>query len=242
MVNNMASSSHNSNGLSEKRPRSRKSVGYLPSPDDGAAAFDKENLNIDATTALDLRPSITIAKSLSKRPRSRSLGPGGLDALREDAGNRRQVFLRQHCEFLLYIGSMLMNTKAAAMAAPKSILKPSIPLSPLKDIPARKSGALPGQTESRSGSPRKVVTKPQKNVTSKIVADVREKSSPLKTEKRSPTRLQYEAADTEDRRQPSQSDVADDEAKKARTEAFKQRDLRRKAMGTYMLSLSISYI
>lgn len=64
-------------------------------------AFEKENLGGgDATTALDLRPLDTKANLLSKRSRSRSLGPGGLDALREDAGNRRKVCSQMALDYM----------------------------------------------------------------------------------------------------------------------------------------------
>lgn len=69
-----------------KRISSRKSIGYLPSPDIDPAIGNKENLGSAsqqlATSSSDVRP---------KKSRSKSLGPGGLDALKEDAGNKRKV-------------------------------------------------------------------------------------------------------------------------------------------------------
>ncbi|KAF4943924.1 hypothetical protein F66182_18697 [Fusarium sp. NRRL 66182] len=50
-----------------------------------------------------------------KKSRSKSLGPGGLDALQSMSGNRRK----------------------STMAIPlKSILKPTVPVSPIRNIPA----------------------------------------------------------------------------------------------------------
>lgn len=66
-------------------PRVRKSIAYLPSPD---VNIEKENLTTDPTAETN---SSLQAKIEVKKPRSKSIGPGGLDALREDAGNRRQV-------------------------------------------------------------------------------------------------------------------------------------------------------
>lgn len=65
--------------------RSRKSIAHMPSPD---VNIDKENVTIDSVAHLS---SITQAKSIPRKPRSKSIGPGGLDMLKEDAGNRHQV-------------------------------------------------------------------------------------------------------------------------------------------------------
>ena len=63
--------------------RTRKSIAYLPSPD---LTFDKENTeNGSAATRASAKPA-------SRKPRSKSLGPGGLDALKEDAGNRQKAW------------------------------------------------------------------------------------------------------------------------------------------------------
>ena len=67
------------------RPRARKSIAHLPSPD---VTGDKENLTADSAGKLSLAAS---TKLEAKKPRSRSIGPGGLDTLKEDAGNRRAV-------------------------------------------------------------------------------------------------------------------------------------------------------
>lgn len=74
---------------SQKRPSSRKSVGYLPSPNLDTETGDKENVGPDALPG-DVAAAITSAKQ--KKSRSKSLGPGGLDALKEDAGNKRKVY------------------------------------------------------------------------------------------------------------------------------------------------------
>jgi len=55
----------------------------MPGTDMGG---DKENLTVDtaAIGALDIK-----GKANGKKSRSKSIGPGGLDALREDAGNKQ---------------------------------------------------------------------------------------------------------------------------------------------------------
>ncbi|KAL8664894.1 MAG: hypothetical protein Q9168_007816, partial [Polycauliona sp. 1 TL-2023] len=111
------------------RPRSRKSIAHMPSPE----TVNKENNIFDSTTSAEA------AKASHKKSRSKSLGPGGLDALKETTGNRRDV-----------------------LPAPfvKSILKPTIALSPPKQIPphpnARQHPQSPRkQPPSPTKSPRK---------------------------------------------------------------------------------------
>lgn len=66
-------------------PRSRKSIAHMPTL---AVNTEKENVTVNLAV-----PSTSIAhdKVAAKKSRSKSIGPGGLDALKEDAGNRRQV-------------------------------------------------------------------------------------------------------------------------------------------------------
>ncbi|KAI9797691.1 MAG: hypothetical protein M1833_005352 [Piccolia ochrophora] len=105
----MASRNDRADAISQRRPRSRKSVAHMPSP-------DKENMTEDVGATLRSRKGLELGEKTKKKSRSKSIGPGGLDALGEDALNRRKI---------------------AAAVAVKSILKPTIPLSPLREIPAR---------------------------------------------------------------------------------------------------------
>lgn len=66
-------------------PRARKSIAHLPSPD---VNTEKENLTVDSAAVIT---SVAQGKPVAKKLRSKSIGPGGLDALKEDAGNRRLV-------------------------------------------------------------------------------------------------------------------------------------------------------
>lgn len=65
--------------------QSLKSMAQLHSPDVNNA---KENITLQSIISLKASAN---NKPASRKPRSKSIGPGGLDALREDAGNRRQV-------------------------------------------------------------------------------------------------------------------------------------------------------
>ncbi|KAI4111612.1 MAG: hypothetical protein LQ339_000483 [Xanthoria mediterranea] len=122
-----------------QRPRSRKSIAHMPSPD----TVNKENTTVDSATLVEA------SKASHKKSRSKSIGPGGLDALKETTGNRRD-----------------------ATAAPfvKSILKPTIAHSPPKQIPphpnARRRPQSPRkQPPSPIKSPRKRTPESQRSGT-----------------------------------------------------------------------------
>ncbi|KAF5027583.1 hypothetical protein F66182_325 [Fusarium sp. NRRL 66182] len=87
--------------------RTRKSIGAHT---DARKAIEKENATIDVTSSLAAN---------RKKSRSKSLGPGGLDALMKANGNRRASL-------------------AAPLKAPRSILKPTIPI---PEIPPMKTKA-----------------------------------------------------------------------------------------------------
>ena len=71
--------------VASMRPRARKSIAHMPSPELGG---EKENLTIDSAGISSLSAS---SMPVGKKLRSKSIGPGGLDALKENAGNRRAV-------------------------------------------------------------------------------------------------------------------------------------------------------
>lgn len=82
-------SNHQSPKKARAAPQSRKSMAQMSSPDVNNA---KENITLQSVTSLK---AVAHDKPASRKPRSKSIGPGGLEALREDAGNRRQVCPRR---------------------------------------------------------------------------------------------------------------------------------------------------
>ncbi|KAL2863839.1 kinetochore-microtubule binding complex subunit SPC105 [Aspergillus lucknowensis] len=94
------------------RPRSRRSIAHVPRSR-LTPGTDKENATTDVSA---VRPLIgrDTASGKEKKSRSKSLGPGGLDALQDSNGNRR---------------------KSVAVLPLKSILKPTVPVSPVRNIP-----------------------------------------------------------------------------------------------------------
>lgn len=71
----------------QTRPGARRSIAHLPSPD---INLEKENMTLGNIATVS---SMADTKAGPKKKRSKSIGPGGLDALKEDAGNRRKVCL-----------------------------------------------------------------------------------------------------------------------------------------------------
>lgn len=69
----------------------QKSTAQMPSPDLISNLAGKENL----TTDLSMLTGVKTKRTTTKKSRSKSIGPGGLDALKEDPGNRRKVFSLQ---------------------------------------------------------------------------------------------------------------------------------------------------
>lgn len=71
--------------LPATRPKSRKSLGHVP-----LSHADQENMTTDVKT-MSNGSVLTADGKPSKKSRSKSIGPGGLDALKDAAGNRRKV-------------------------------------------------------------------------------------------------------------------------------------------------------
>lgn len=73
--------------LPATRPKSRKSIAHRPSAD----MVDKENMTADIGALGVAHKRAALGERLSKKSRSKSIGPGGLDALKDTTGNRRKV-------------------------------------------------------------------------------------------------------------------------------------------------------
>ena len=65
--------------------QARKSLAHVPSTD---VSGDKENVKVDSAELSSLTAQ---GKQATKKSRSKSLGPGGLDALRKSTGNKQEV-------------------------------------------------------------------------------------------------------------------------------------------------------
>ena len=67
--------------------QARKSLAHVPSTD---VSGDNENSTVDSAALSNLTTQI---KEISKKSRSKSLGPGGLNALKESTGNKQEVWI-----------------------------------------------------------------------------------------------------------------------------------------------------
>lgn len=72
-----------------RQSKSRKSIAHTPSVDE--SVLDKENMTTDLGSLTAGKRNITKGARPAKKSRSKSIGPGGLDSLKEASGNRRQV-------------------------------------------------------------------------------------------------------------------------------------------------------
>ncbi|KAI9769163.1 MAG: hypothetical protein M1839_003798 [Geoglossum umbratile] len=100
----------------------------MPSPEKPPTVLNKENMTTDLSSFTALNEISVPTEKPSRKSRSKSIGPGGLI---EATGNRR---------------------KPVAPVGFKSILVPSIPLSPLKEIPAH-AASRKVQNDGNPGRP-----------------------------------------------------------------------------------------
>ena len=207
---------------SPRAPRmrqARKSIAHLPSSEVGG---DKENATLDAAALTSMTGT---GKQAAKRSRSKSIGPGGLDALKEGTGNKGGV---RHCRSRP--DASLLTAGKPAFPLPKSILKSSISLSPLKPIPSRgrSSSASPSKNR-RLSTPEASPTKSSKGsaIQSEAQPSGSRSQSPSKTpsqihpQTKSPARV---AVRTEEEQQAAARE-------KERQDLLAHKDARRKSLG-----------
>ncbi|RMD41875.1 hypothetical protein DV735_g3238, partial [Chaetothyriales sp. CBS 134920] len=121
------------------RPVSRQSLAHA-----SMKSADKDNATTDIATLQRLQD----AQHTKKKSRGKSLGPGGLEALNEASLNTK---VRRE---LKPVVSETNTGQGEPTLTLKSILKPSIPLTPPKVIPSfheLRSSATIGQSATRSG-------------------------------------------------------------------------------------------
>ena len=201
----------------------RKSIAHTPS---AYLTGNEENTRVDMGKDASLSVQ---GKQVTKKNRSKSIGPGGLDALKEGSGNKQEVRLpRQYLE-----KSRADLSQSIIPPYVKSILKPTITLSPPK--------AIPPHNRIRSNSPSKVNGRqtpeksPRKSPTKRVAENATQglpnpfqtspmpKSSIPRSPARSPTRI---AVRSEEEQQAAAKE-------RERQEILANRDARRKSLGRY---------
>lgn len=219
-----------SNTQSPKAPRvrqARKSIAHMPS---AGIVGDKENATVDAGAIASFSAQ---GKQAAKENRSKSIGPGGLDALKEGSGNKQEVGLpRQSLE------ESKADLSQPALPPPyvKSILKPTIALSPPKAIPPHNRAFTnsPGKANGRQThekSPRKSPAKKLADDATQGLPNPFETSptpgaSKSRSPARSPTRI---AVRSEEEQQAAAKE-------RERQEVLANRDARRKSLGMWILT------
>ncbi|KAI9642626.1 hypothetical protein NHQ30_009431 [Ciborinia camelliae] len=105
-----------------RRPKSRKSLSAIPA--------DKENMTAELGALTGKRAPV---EKPARKSRSKSIGPGGLDALKDTTGNRRK------------------SLATIPQPPPRSILKPTMP--PLREIPAHNPNRRINPRKAKTPSP-----------------------------------------------------------------------------------------
>lgn len=82
-------SSRNGSSAGSSRIRARRSIAHMPASNKGPGV-EKENTTTDVT-ATRIPKSVSQKEAKDKKSRSKSLGPGGLDALQNGSGNKQKV-------------------------------------------------------------------------------------------------------------------------------------------------------
>ena len=183
----------------QRRPRVRRSLAHPVLSD-----LDQEN-QLQASSTLDL-PGASKENGSMKRLRSKSLGPGGLDALKETSGNRRR--------------------SVANSFQPKSILKPTIPLSPIRAIPPRQSVRTENNLSNAPNSPEKRISSSH---------DDKIPDTPARGASIQKSDLE---ADQEPRHDDSTEDAESAERRRRKAEIQKQREARRKSLAGRRVSFA----
>ena len=229
--------------MKPSRPKSRQSLAHIPPT---SAPNEKENVTVDVSSTQ--RGHTAAAQVEKKKSRSRSLGPGGLEALKESAGNAVKVWPGTLFSCLLsdcYV-------KPSPTLPIKSILKPAIPLTPPKAIPTfdetrkRSTGKGKGRSPSKNDAEELLIDFSTPAPSSEFGAlpvpmegseNVLDPFSPI-TRSKSP-RGKTAAVRTEDEQEASAQEREVEERRRSEKQAvLEQRAARRKSMANRRVSFA----
>ncbi|KAL4784538.1 hypothetical protein BJX76DRAFT_216111 [Aspergillus varians] len=194
------------------RPRSRRSIAHV-SRSRLTSGGDKENATTDISASRTLAGR-QVAPGKEKKSRSKSLGPGGLDALQDSNGNRR---------------------KSTAVIPLKSILKPTAPVSPVRNIPTfeetrRKQPAGRGkEQEDTSSSAQEGLLIDFDTPAQKSAAQPEDQTNPFDTFNASTIRDEMAAAREQEEKERRERE---------RKAALQHREARRKSMANRRVSFA----
>ncbi|KAG4434796.1 hypothetical protein IFR05_009731 [Cadophora sp. M221] len=199
--------------LPATRPKSRKSLAHIPS----SQSMDQENMTADIG-ALAGKKAAPIEKP-SRKSRSKSIGPGGLDALKDTTGNRRK------------------SLAAAPHPPPKSILKLTMP--PLREIPAhistRKS---PKKTTPPSTQKTENLIDFDLDAPGATVSGAERLSNPFEVSGSPAVNETRVTLRTEEEQQAAAREREEKERKELEREVISRRDARRKSLANRRVSFA----
>ncbi|KAI9767137.1 MAG: hypothetical protein M1840_005926 [Geoglossum simile] len=216
----MASADNCAGAPAQRQRRSRKSIAHMPSPEKPSIIADKENMTTDLS-------SFTASTGkVPRKSRSKSIGPGGLN---EATGNRR---------------------KPVAPVGIKSILLPSIPLSPLQEIPAHATSRNIRNDDNKFADPAKqteshsslypdisaILRNDGLSENSAPVSGLANLQNPFGSTKANETKVTLK---TEEEQQAAAREREEKEQRELeKTEILRRRDVRRKSLANRRVSFA----
>ncbi|KAG4412265.1 hypothetical protein IFR04_014591 [Cadophora malorum] len=199
--------------LPATRPKSRKSLAHIPS----SQSMDQENMTADIG-ALTGKKAVPIEKP-SRKSRSKSIGPGGLDALKDTTGNRRK------------------SLATIPHPPPRSILKPTMP--PLREIPAhistRKS---PKKTTPPSAQKTENLIDFDVDIPGATVSGAEKLANPFEVSGSPAVNETRVTLRTEEEQQAAAREREEKERKELEKEIISRRDARRKSLANRRVSFA----
>jgi kinetochore protein Spc7/SPC105 len=169
----------------QRRAGSRKSIAHTQSWSAGSGE-DKENMTADVAAMTGMKRKSSTTEKPAKKLRSKSIGPGGIDAIRELAVTDNKVG-----QLTSDPGNLLSNalSQTTSVIPIKSILKPTIPLSPLREIPSyplqagsqRKLRGRRATGNYQGGQPADSTSSADRSPAPATVNDIEKLASPFNT-------------------------------------------------------------
>ncbi|KAI5291183.1 hypothetical protein KEM52_000230 [Ascosphaera acerosa] len=215
-------------GKDASRVRSRRSFAQMPR----LGSADKENTTSDLSAISrgskddSTGDDLAAQRKREKRLRSKSLGPGGVAGLQSDAKGRRQMLTTT-------------SPQSAVSSFPlKSILKPTIPLSPVQPIPSFEETRrrTPGRTpQQASSTAQPAAAAPASELNDPSASPPGPASSQNPYDSFSPVGIPLR---TEEQQQAAAREREEQERQERKKQALEHREARRKSLANRRVSFA----
>lgn len=199
----------------------------------------QENMTTDFTALANGKR--TGIEKTARKSRSKSIGPGGLDALTDTSGNRRKVGAIS-CKTILHIYGFLFNAlqslASLPQSTPKSILKLTMP--PLREIPAHKSAraASPKKSTLQHGKENEVTVSSRDATSLTKVTGADSLPNPFEIQERPAPKETRVSLRTEEEQQAAARERDEKERRELEKEVISRRDARRKSLANRRVSFA----